>query len=115
MSVAARPNKLGDKNPMFGKYGELNPNFGGKHNKKGKDNFRSKKVYQYNPKTGEFVREYFSLGETQREGDFDKRKVSKVALKERKSHKGYFFSYDILEPQEVINTISSIKVVNEYK
>ena len=99
MSQIRQGTNRGENNPMYGKRGPLNPNYG-KHlmgetklkisqSNKGKGN---KKVLQYSL-DGEFIKEWDSLSDVGRELGIIVTNISRVCRGKRKSTGGYVWRY----------------------
>lgn len=83
--------KLGNKNPMFGKVGELNPTFG-LIRPKGKDCPMSKSINQYTL-DGKLIKTWGSLKEITRETGIDFRLVQRCCAKRSKTTHGFLWEY----------------------
>lgn len=72
-------------------------------------NVTNKKVYQYTL-NGEFVKEYFSARELEKEG-FSYKNISQVCHNEKKSHKGFRFSFNKVDKLDPLSK-HALKIIN---
>jgi hypothetical protein len=89
----------GENNPMFGKFGELNPFFGKKHTKETKDKISNTKKGVKNTSISKPVfcltngEIYDSQKEAAENLNLNQRHISAVCLGKRKTHGGYKFIF----------------------